>query len=198
MGKLTVFENVTLDGVMQGPARPDEDRREEFEYGGWAVSYMDAVMARIAGEGMAGEGSLLLGRRTYEDFYRVWPARTDGNPYTDKLNKTLKYVASNTLQEPLPWMDSRLLHGDIPQAVASLKAQPGNDMVVLGSGELVQTLMKHNLVDQFVLEIFPLTLGTGRRLFADGTIYTKFQLVDCQKSTTGVLIATYQPAESHD
>jgi dihydrofolate reductase len=189
---------MTLDGVLQAPAQPDEDRRGGFAYGGWAVPYMDAVMARIAGEGMAGEGSLLLGRRTYEDFYRVWPARTDGNPYTEKLNKTLKYVASSTLQEPLPWMNSRLLRGDITQGVAGLKAQPGNDMAVLGSGDLVQTLMRHNLVDQFILQIFPLTLGTGRRLFADGTTYTKFQLVDCQKSTTGVLIATYQPAATHD
>jgi dihydrofolate reductase len=195
MSKLIVFEGVTLDGVMQAPARPDEDRRGGFEYGGWAAPYMDEVAGRVAAQNMAGTGgALLLGRRTYENFYSVWPKRGD-NPYTDKLNKSLKYVASRTLQEPLPWMNSRLLDGNVPEAVAALKAQLDGDIAVLGSGDLVQTLMKHNLVDRYMLSIYPLTLGTGRRLFADGTIYATLRLVDVVPTTTGVLIATYEPAK---
>ncbi len=192
MGKLVVFEAITLDGVMQAPARPDEDRRGGFGYGGWAAPYMDEVLGRVAAKGMAGEGVLLLGRQTYEDFYSVWPGRGD-NPYTEKLNNTTKYVASRTLKEPLPWMNSQLLKGNVAEAVAALKAQ--QDVGVLGSGELVQTLMQHNLVDQYQLEIFPLTLGTGRRLFAGGTIYARLRLVDSPMSTSGVLIATYEPVE---
>jgi dihydrofolate reductase len=155
MGKIVVFESVTLDGVMQAPARPDEDRREGFAYGGWATPYADETMGRMAGGGMPNIGALLLGRRTYEDFYAVWPNRTD-NPFTPALNNAQKYVASTTLKEPLPWVNSTLLKGDVPAAVAELKAQLGKDILVLGSGELVQTLRKHNLVDQYVLLIHPL------------------------------------------
>jgi dihydrofolate reductase len=196
MHRLIVWEGMTLDGVMQAPARPDEDRRGGFEYGGWALPYPDDVSNRAAAQSMAGTGgALLLGRRTYEDFYSVWPNRGD-NPFTEKLNNTLKYVVSRTLREPLPWMNSRLLGGDLAEAVAGLKAQLDGDIAVLGSGELVQTLMQHNLIDQYVLSIFPLTLGKGRRLFADGTTYAKLRLVDVKPTTTGVLIATYEPAES--
>ncbi len=195
MNKLIVWEGVTLDGVMQAPARPDEDPRDGFQYGGWAVPYVDEVAGRVAAESMAGTGgALLLGRRTYEDFYSVWPKRSD-NPYTEKLNNTLKYVASRTLREPLPWMNSRLLHGDVAEAVAALKAQLDGDIAVLGSGELVQTLMQHDLIDRYVLSIYPLTLGQGRRLFAGGTTYARLRLVDCKPTTTGVLIATYEPAK---
>ncbi len=198
MSKLIVFEGVTLDGVMQAPARPDEDRRDGFEYGGWAVPYQDQVSARVAAESMAGTGgALLLGRRTYENFYSVWPKRGD-NPYTEKLNNSQKYVASHTLQEPLPWMNSQLLKGDVAEAVAALKAQQDGDIAVLGSGELVQTLMQHNLVDRYVLSIYPLTLGKGRRLFADGTTYARLRLVDVKPTTTGVLIATYEPAKQSE
>ncbi len=195
MSKLIVVENVTLDGVMQAPARRDEDPRDGFQFGSWAVPYMDEVAARVAAQSMAGTGgALLLGRRTYEDFYSVLPKRGD-NPYTVKLNNTLKYVASRTLREPLPWMNSRLLAGDIAEAVAALKAQADGDIAVLGSGELVQTLMQHNLIDQYALSIFPLTLGKGRRLFADGTTYARLHLVDVKPTTTGAMIATYEPAK---
>ena len=119
------------------------------------------------GRNMSQGGSLLLGRRTYEDFYGVWPNRTD-NPYTEVLNNTQKYVASTTLAEPLPWQNSTLLRGDAAQAVAGLKQQPGKDLVILGSGELIQSLMPHHLVDEFVLLIHPLVLGSGHRLFPDG------------------------------
>ena len=187
MSKVVVFTNLTLDGVMQAPARPDEDRRGGFEHGGWATPY--AAMAQ-AGESMANTGALLLGRRTYEDFYTVWPNRT-GNPFTAVLNNTQKYVASTTLKEPLSWSNSTLLKGDTAEAVARLKEEPGKDLVVLGSGELVQSLMRHNLVDAYVLLIHPLVLGSGRRLFPDGGAFAALRLVDTKTTTTGVVIATY-------
>jgi len=192
MSKIVVFNSVTLDGVMQAPGRPDEDLRGGFRHGGWAVPYSDPEMGKAAGESMATSGALLLGRRTYEDFYKVWPNRTD-NPFTEVLNNAPKYVASTTLKEPLPWMNSILLKGGVPKAVAELKAQPGKDLVVLGSGELIQTLMQYNLIDQYMLLIHPLVLGSGRRLFRDGSTFTKMRLVDTRPTTTGVLIATYQP-----
>jgi len=190
--RVVVFMSVTLDGVIQAPARPDEDIRGGFEHGGWAVPYADEVMGKAAGEGMARPGSLLLGRRTYEDFFTVWPNRTD-NPYTEVLNKRTKYVASRTVQEPLPWKNSTLLKGDAAEAVARLKKQPGGDVMVLGSGELVQSLMRSNLIDEYILLIHPLVLGSGRRLFSDGGPPATLRLVDNKTTTTGVVIATYQP-----
>jgi len=194
LGKIVVFENLSLDGVMQAPGRRDEDLRGGFQHGGWATPYADAVLGSVTGEGMANTGGLLLGRRTYQDLYAVWPNRTD-NPFTVVLNNTQKYVASTTLEEPLAWSNSTLLKGDVPQAVAGLKAQPGKDIVVLGSGQLVQTLMTHNLVDVYMLLIHPLVLGSGRRLFTDGGAFAALRLVDTQTTTTGVVIATYESAE---
>jgi dihydrofolate reductase len=194
VSRVVVTNNVTLDGVMQAPARPDEDRRGGFEHGGWALPYNDSVMAAAMAEGMAKSGSLLLGRRTYEDFFSVWPHRTD-NPYTEVLNNAQKYVASRTLTEPLPWMNSTLLKGDAAEAVARLKELPGKDIVVLGSGDLIQSLMRHDLIDEYVLLIHPLVLGSGRRLFTDAGGSATLRLVDTVTTTTGVVIATYQPAE---
>ncbi len=193
MRRVVVFMNLTLDGVMQAPARPDEDRRGGFEYGGWAIPYAEPGIGKAAGESMATSGALLLGRRTYEDFYSVWPTRTD-NPFTAVLNSAQKYVASTTLQEPLVWSNSTLLKGDIPEAVSRLKDQPGKDIVILGSGMLVQSLMRANLIDEYTLLIHPLILGSGRRLFADGGTFTALRLVSVQTTTTGVAIAIYQPA----
>jgi dihydrofolate reductase len=177
---------------MQAPGRSDEDRRGGFEHGGWAQPYNDSVMAAM-GEGMANTGALLLGRRTYEDFHGFWPKQKD-NPFTEVLNNTQKYVASTTLKEPLPWSNSTLLKGDAADAVARLKEQPGKDLVILGSGELIQSLMRRNLVDEYVLLIHPLVLGSGRRLFPDGGSFATLRLVDTKTTTTGVVIATYQPA----
>src|SRR2546425_2385187 len=191
MSKVVVFTNLTLDGVMQAPGRPDEDRRDGFEHGGWATPYATMEAAEVS---MATTSALLLGRRTYEDFYTVWPNRTD-NPYTAVLNNTQKYVASTTLSEPLPWINSTLLKGDAAEAVARLKEEPGKDLVVLGSGELVRSLMRRNLVDEYVLLIHPLVLGSGRRLFTDGGTFAALRLVATSTTTTGVVIATYQPAE---
>jgi len=193
MSKIVAFTSLTLDGVMQAPGRPDEDRRGGFEHGGWATPYADSVMGSVSAESGSSAGALLFGRRTYEDFYAVWPKRTDDNPFTGVLNNTPKYVASTTLKEPLPWMNSTLLKGDVAESVSRLKAQLGKDLVVLGSGALLRSLMRHNLVDEYILLIHPLVLGSGRRLFTDGGAPMALRLVDSKATTTGVLIATYRP-----
>jgi len=190
MREISVTEHLTLDGVMQAPGRPDEDTRGGFEHGGWAIPNNDEVMARVMGQGMARGGPLLLGRRTYEDFYGFWPHQKD-NPFTDVLNDVEKFVASRTLTEPLTWDNSTLLKGDAADAVKELKEQPGKDIGVLGSGELVQSLIRHQLVDEYLLMIHPLVLGSGRRLFPDG-VHSRLRLVDSVTTTTGVVIATYR------
>jgi dihydrofolate reductase len=195
MSNVVVFESLTLDGVMQAPGRPDEDRRGGFQHGGWATPYTDAVMGSVAAEGMAKGGALLFGRRTYEDFAAIWPAMPEPNPFTEVLDRSRKYVASRTLKEPLPWRNSSLMRGDATNAVAKLKEEPGRDIVVLGSGELVRSLMQHDLVDEYVLLIHPLILGSGRRLFTEGVAYSTLLLVATRTTTTGVVIATYKPAE---
>jgi dihydrofolate reductase len=197
MREITVFNSLTLDGVMQAPGRPDEDTRGGFAAGGWAAPYMDEVMGRVAAEGMAGPGAMLLGRRTYEDFHGFWPNQTD-NPFTEVLDNTRKYVASTTLREPLGWRNSTLLEGDAAEAVARLKEQPGEDLTVLGSGELVQSLRRRDLVDRYVLLLHPLVLGSGRRLFPDGGPASTLRLVDSVPTTTGVIIATYQPVTARE
>ena len=194
MRKVMVLNNLTLDGVMQAPGRPDEDLRGGFTHGGWAMPYNDAVKGQAMGEGMSQSPELLFGRRTYEDFFKVWPNRTD-NPFTAVLDNARKYVASRTLKEPLPWKNSTLLAGDAADAVGRLKQVPGPDLLVMGSGVLVASLMQRDLVDVFILLIHPLVLGTGRRLFADGGALARFRLVKSTVTTTGVLLATYEPAE---
>lgn len=195
MSKVIVNLNLTLDGVMQAPARSDEDTRGGFKHGGWAVPYFDSVTMTAAAEGMARKrGDLLFGRRTYEDFYSVWPKRTDGNPFTDRLNNSQKYVASTNLKEPLPWINSTLLQGDVPSAVAALKEQLDGDLLIPGSGILIQSLMKHNLIDEYALSIYPLVLGSGSRLFPEGSPFAALKLIDSKTTTTGVVIATYRPA----
>ncbi len=194
MRNLIVFTHLTLDGVMQAPGRADEDPRGGFEHGGWSLPYKDSVMGSLVGAGMAEAGPLLFGRRTYEDFLCVWPKRKD-NAFTEVLNNAQKYVASTTLTEPLPWSNSTLLQGDAVDAVARLKEEPGKDIVVLGSAGLVGSLIRHNLVDVYVLLIHPLVLGSGRRLFTDNGAFAALRLVDAKTTTTGVVIATYRLAE---
>lgn len=189
MGKVIVFTNVTLDGVVQGPAQPNEDRRDGFELGGWAAPY-GAMQA--AGEAMANAGALLLGRRTYEQFHSVWPQRTE-SPFSAYMDNVKKYVASTTLREPLPWKNSELLKGDAAEAVARLKEAAPKDFVIMGSGVLIQSLMKRNVVDEFVLLIHPLVLGRGRRLFPDGGAGLELELVQSKTTSTGVVAATYRP-----
>ena len=194
MGKIVVMESLSLDGVMQAPGRADEDIRGGFAHGGWAAPYRDAVMGGIMAGGMADVGPLLFGRRTYEDFYKVWPGRTD-NPFTAVLDNAQKYVVSTTLSGPLPWMNSTLLGGNARESVSSLKAQSVKDILLMGSGELAASLIGHNLVDHYVLLIHPLVLGAGRRLFPENGVLAKLALVNATPTTTGVVIATYRPAE---
>lgn len=193
MGKLIIFTNVTLDGVMQGPARPDEDRSGGFAHGGWAAPY-GAMQSSAIGESLPSMDALLLGRRTYEDLYAYWPKQTN-NPFTERLNQMPKYVASTTLTPPLAWSNSTLLNRDVPKAVAQLKEQLDKNLVVMGSGKLVQTLMQHKLIDRYVLLIHPLVLGMGRRLFPDDGIVATLRLIAAKPTDTGVVVATYEPIE---
>ena len=194
MSRIIAFTSVTLDGVMQAPGRPDEDTRGGFERGGWAAPYSDEAMGRVSAESMAETGALLFGRRTYEDFYGFWPNQQD-NQFTDVLNESTKYVASRSLDEPLPWQNSTLLEGDAADAVANLKEGPGKDIVILGSGELIRSLMPRRLIDRFVLLVHPLVLGTGRRLFGDDGADTELRLIDTKTTPKGVVIATYETAD---
>ncbi|MEA2346365.1 MAG: hypothetical protein QOG62_152 [Thermoleophilaceae bacterium] len=196
MGHITVVNNISLDGVMQAPGRPEEDTRGGFEHGGWAGPYNDEEKAKAMG-GMMARGAqasrsgLLLGRRTYEDFFQVWPGRTD-NPFTEVLDNSQKYVASTTLQEPLPWVNSTLLSGDAADAVSELKDESDIELTILGSGVVIQSLAKRGLIDTYVLLIHPLILGRGRRLFADDGDFAKLEMTESITTTTGVVIATYR------
>jgi len=191
MRKVIVFTVVTLDGVMQAPARPDEDRRGGFPYGGWAAPY-DGMTSREAAEGIPTFGGLLLGRRTYEDLYDYWPKQTN-NPFTERLNNMQKYVVSTTLKEPLAWQNTTLIKGNLAEAVTELKAQPGDDLMLMASSKLTQSLMKLNLIDRYVLMIHPLVLGTGQRLFDDIGRSTTLQLVSAKPTPKGVVVAIYEP-----
>jgi dihydrofolate reductase len=193
MGKVIVINHLTLDGVMQAPGRPDEDTRDGFERGGWGVSRGDDAMVAKMGERMGGDRAFLFGRRTYEDLLTSWNAK--GGPFKDALNSTRKYVASSNPATRLDWPNSTPLHGDIPAAVAALKAGSGTNLVIMGSGVLIASLMGAGLIDEYLLMIHPLVLGTGRRLFAGGT-QASLQLVDSMTTSTGVLIATYEPARN--
>jgi dihydrofolate reductase len=195
MSRIVVIDHLTLDGVMQAPAAAGEDTRDGFEHGGWAAANQDEVLGEYLGRGMAGgPGRMLFGRLTYEHMYSYWPKQTDGNPYTEVLNRAQKFVASRTLTEPLPWENSTLLEGDAGDAVAALKERETKDIVVLGSGDLVQSLMTRGLVDEYVLMIHPVVLGSGRRLFRDGGASSKLELVESLTTTKGVLITRYRPA----
>jgi dihydrofolate reductase len=194
MRRVVVINHVTLDGVMQAPGRPDEDRRGGFEHGGWAMPRSDEVVGTAMGERMAASGGLVFGRRTYEDLLSYWNTQPD-SPFTGPLNAARKFVASRTLREPLPWPNSTLLEGDAADAVADLKRQPGDDLHIMGSGELIQSLMSRDLVDEYLLMIHPLILGSGRRLFADSSPPTTLRLIDTKTAPTGVVITTYEPDE---
>jgi dihydrofolate reductase len=183
--------SMSMDGVVQAPGRPDEDTRDGFDRGGWAVPYNDDVMAQRMGEGMASSGAMLFGRRTYEDFYGYWPQQTD-NPFTPYLNQVTKYVVSNTLSEPLPWQNSILLPGDAAASVGALKAESGPDLGIVGSVQLVGSLLAAKLIDRLVLLIHPLVLGQGHRLFAERGPGVDLELVDSLATSKGVIIATYQ------
>jgi dihydrofolate reductase len=196
MSRVVVINHLTLDGVMQAPGRADEDTRGGFELGGWAGKTVDDVVNAEMGARRPQSDGLLLGRRSYEDMLGYW--NTQDSPFREMLNSAPKYVASRTLREPLPWPNSTLLDGDVADAVARLRDGPGGDLNVMGSGELIQTLMRHDLIDEYLLFIHPLVLGAGRRLFGDGGPPASLRLVDSSVSTTGVLIATYRPEQLPD
>jgi dihydrofolate reductase len=191
MRKISVTENISLDGVMQAPAMPDEDTRGGFTRGGWGTAYTDQVMIDYMTAGAGGEGCLLLGRRTYANMSAHWPQMPADNPFTGWINAMPKYVASTTLTPPLEW-NATLLEGDAGAAVAELKQSHGPDLNVLGSGVLVQTLRAQHLIDEYLLSIYPLVLGSGTRLFPDGPD-AELDLVDSTTTTTGVIIARFRP-----
>lgn len=195
MRRLIINEQLSLDGVMQGPGGPDEDTSGGFQHGGWAMPYFDEAMGKAAGEGMGSSGGLLLGRKTYEIFAGYWPNQGDEGPFAGFLNSVPKYVASRTLKEPLEWNNSHLLEGDVVDAVRKLKEEDGGDILVLGSGDLAQTLIEHGLIDEYFIWIVPLVLGGGKRLFREGGPKTMLKLVDSTTSGTGVTMQTYRPAE---
>ncbi len=191
MGKIVVITNLTLDGVMQAPGHADEDPRDGFPYGGWAAPFA-AMQQPEAASAFANLGAYLFGRVTYARFAAFWPNQPS-NPFTEALTNTPKYVVSTTLQEPLPWSNSVLIQTDVAGALTALKAKEDKNLVVFGSGVLVQSLMRWNLVDEFLLLIHPLTLGTGRRLFPEDGIRTELKLRDVKASANGVVVAAYQP-----
>jgi len=193
MRELIVLSFITLDGIMQAPGGPEEDPTGGFKYGGWTVGYWDDFLGGVMGEQMAKPFDLLLGRKTYEIFAAYWPYAKSGDPTAEKLNRAKKYVASKTLRK-LDWSNSMLVEGDTVQEIIKLKEQKGPELQVHGSGNLIQTLLKHDLIDEFRLKIFPITLGTGKRLFGEGTIPAGLKLVDSRTSTTGVIVATYRRA----
>lgn len=195
MGELVVINNLTLDGVSQAPGRADEDPRGGFGHGGWAVPYSGDAMGRVMAGGVGRDGALLLGRRTYEGFASFWP-RQPTNPFTEVLERMQKYVASRTLTGPLSWVNSTLLKQPVTQAIASLKLQTDGDLVVLGSGDLVTSLSRYGLVDEYVLLIHPLVLGSGRRLFPELGPPMEFELQSSTPTTTGVVIARYRPVSA--
>jgi dihydrofolate reductase len=190
--RLVVINHITLDGVMQAPGGPDEDSRGGFTHGGWAIPGNDDVMLRAVGRRM-GESNrgLLLGRRSYENMLAAWNAR--GGPYKDALNSAPKYVASTNSATRLDWPNSTLLHGHIPAAVADLKRNSAGDLVIMGSGQLIRSLLPHRLINEYLLMIHPLVLGSGQRLFDHDNHQLRLRLIDSTDTTTGVILATYEP-----
>jgi dihydrofolate reductase len=191
MGSITATMNLTLDGVTQGPGRADEDTRGNFTLGGWGRGYYDDVAMREMGADMGKPGDMLLGRRTWEDFAKVWGGATDGNPFSTHMNATTKYVVSRTREHVDEWQNSVLLRGEAVEKVAQLKAESDRNLGIVGSVSLVQTLHAAGLIDYYTLLIAPLTLGSGSRLFETPAPLTEFELLSCVPTTTGVLIARY-------
>ena len=190
MRKLVVGTFITMDGVMQAPGGSNEDHDGGFQHGGWLVPYLDEKFGASMDEWTKRAGALLLGRKTYEIFAASWPNSPDPE---EKLNRVPKFVASRTLDK-VNWNNSHLLKGDVAQAVAQLKAQEGDEIQVHGSGNLLQTLLQHDLVDTLRIWQFPVVLGTGKRLFGEGTIPRSFQLVDTQLNTAGAVLHVYERA----
>jgi dihydrofolate reductase len=191
--KLVAIDFLSLGGVMQAPGQPQEDTEGGFKHGGWAVPYHDEGLAESVADSMAATDAYLFGRKTYENFAAYWPTAPREIPFTDHLNNTAKYVVSKTLKKP-EWNNSTVLDGDVVGEVRKLKEQPGKRIAVLGSGELVQTLMKNDLVDEYFLTVYPILLGAGKKLFRDNDQLRKLELVDSSTTSTGGVVLTYRPA----
>lgn len=192
MRKLIVSTFLTLDGVMQAPGGPEEDEDDNFTHGGWSVGYWDEQVGQFMSELMSTPFDLVLGRKTYDIFAAHWPHASEEDG-AKPLNDATKYVASRS-HPTLEWSKSVLIEGDAAEAIAALKKEDGPELQVHGSGNLIQTLLRHNLVDQFRLLVFPVVIGSGKRLFSEGTIPAGLKLVDSTVSTTGVVMGTYEPA----
>jgi dihydrofolate reductase len=190
MRKVTVLEHISLDGVIQAPGGPDEDTSGGFAYGGWIAPYSDGIVGTLLRRQMNMPFDLLLGRKTFEIWASFWPQHADEWP---GVNTATKYVASNTLTSH-EWQPSVFLNGDIAQKVTQIKQGQGPDLHVWGSGNLMQTLMKHDLVDAFWLMIYPVTIGSGKRLFAEGTIPAAFQVTESKVGSNGVIVVNYERA----
>ncbi|HZD38074.1 MAG TPA: dihydrofolate reductase family protein [Actinomycetes bacterium] len=190
MGELVVNMFVSFDGVIQGPGMPDEDREGGFEHGGWQAPYFDEESGKAIGERIARLEALLLGRKTYEMFAAYWPRAAADDPIASRLNSARKYVASRTL-DTVEWTNSTLIEGDVADAVARLK-RDHDQIDVIGSGNLVQTLLRHDLVDRLNVWVYPLLLGSGKRLFADGTVPTALRLVESATFPKGAVLLAYQ------
>jgi len=196
MKKLIVGTFLTLDGVMQAPGDSQEDTEGDFKHGGWQVPLFDEDAGRIIGESIAATDALLLGRVTYQIFAGFWPTAPDDDPIAKKLNSVPKYVVSTTLKK-VEWNNSTLIKGNVAEEVAKLKQQPGSVFIsVTGSGKLAQTLMKHDLVDEYSLLIHPVVLGSGKHLFEGGIVPLNLKLVDTKTTGSGIVILTYVPAKS--
>jgi dihydrofolate reductase len=188
MRKIIVLSFVALDGVMQGPGGPGEDTAGDFRHGGWTVPYFDEAVGETMGEQMGRPFDLLLGRKTFDIFAAYWPQQAD-NPFQD----VTKYVVSNSLTKH-PWEKSVFLGGEVVEKIRALKQEDGPDLQVHGSSNLIQTLLKHDLVDEFWLKIFPVVLGSGKRLFGEGTVPAAFTLLESKSSPSGVIVASYRRA----
>ncbi|WP_217548617.1 dihydrofolate reductase family protein [Streptomyces sp. GbtcB6] len=191
MRSINATLSITLDGVVQGLGRADEDTRGGFTHGGWGGKYNDEVMGREMGKGMARPTDMLFGHRTWTDFITAWGNATDGNPFTTHMNAATKYVVSRTLENADAWQNSILLPGEAAETVAELKSEPGNDLTIIGSVALVRDLHAAGLVDNYTLLIHPLALGTGTRLFEGPAPLTEFELTSSVTTTKGVIIAHY-------
>ena len=191
--KLTVGTFVTLDGVMQAPGGPDEDRSGGFEHGGWLVPFVDDMAMQVMTEWIQGGDGLLLGRKTYEIFASHWPHVSGDDPIAAKFNSVRKYVVSRTLDR-VDWRNSTLIKDDVVEGIKKLKSERGNELQVHGSGGLIQTLLEHDLIDAFRLWTFPVLLGTGKRLFENGTIPARLKLVETRTSSTGVVLHVLESA----
>jgi len=194
MRKLVVSEFLTIDGVMQAPGDPNEDRDGGFEHGGWQLAYFDDEFGEFVTKGLADAGAFLLGRLTYQNFAAFWPNEPADDPIASQMNATPKYVVSTTLSEPLRWQNSHLIRDDVAGRIRRLKAEAGKDIQVAGSGQLVQTLIRENLVDEYQLMIHPIVLGSGKRLFREGLDLSQLELIDSAATTKGVLLLRYRPA----